>query len=425
MSAPLALASGCAHHGTVVLTVATSPPYLSSAAELATSARRVGFPCTVVALPASLHAQTAGGDPIEAGRSAISSGALVAFEPSNGASRWLPEPQWCRPNITDRSGYRQTHILKTQALVDLLSTGVDVFLVDADWRFVADPLSELRATEADVAAMRDTQLLNFGLAWIRSGSRTVELARRVANRTFAAWDQAVLSEEAAAAPISCCFSNPFIKASLTKSEGLHRLRRDDPDAQQLLQPGCAPAAAMPPPRALPPPDGASGTRLFLTWRPDRYNSLPMERRRYSRCSTRACPHRHCTVARPCSATNASGDEARAPPARLSPRSPPAAGRDGKAAAGAPLSCTVWPRGSDSTMSDRQRCRQGNLLRDGFLYYHNAGRGTASAVCGPAARCTCCRRRAAREPAAEPAAPRVPVVPHPRPPPIGRPGFFSG
>ena len=53
-----------------------------------------------------------------------------------------------------------------------------------------------------------------------------------------------------------------------------------------------------------------------------------------------------------------------------------------------LKCTGWPPGGTGT--NVQKCMHGNALHDGYLYVYNKDRGTASAACGEAAQCDCCR-----------------------------------
>ena len=103
----------CAVDGTVVLTVATSPQYLDSCAELAHTVRmHTPFECLFVALPARLH-------------NAYPS--ILVFAPLPSWAQQHPvEPVFCERRM---SGWRQTHILKTQALLMLLQQGQNVLLL--------------------------------------------------------------------------------------------------------------------------------------------------------------------------------------------------------------------------------------------------------------------------------------------------------
>ena len=402
----------CAVDGVAVLSAATSPRYLDACAELAqTLQRHTSFRCLYVALPAGLpnHHPTL----------------LAPAVLPEWARQFAVEPQFCAKRM---SGWRQTHILKTQALLWLLSQGVNVLILDADRRLVGNPLPAFVSTGADVAAMRDEAFLNFGLLYMRSNERTIRLMVRVANRSLAAWDQAVLAEElSAATPISCCHANPWIRSCVRIEEAMHRLNKDERtahEAQAEQSVACrgslgategrmAGAGARGLPQAMHPPAG--GGRLFYRWSATRYNELPLAQRKHSRCTRTPCrieaavAHATAAPGRPtraledaCSITNAS----RIPP--LVPRAivAPSPAVSGAAVANTArhedvphalvdplLRCTTWPAGSDG-LPDEERCARGNLLSDGFTYYHNSERGTRRAVCGRRAACTCCRRPAA-------------------------------
>lgn len=271
----------CVHLNTIVLTIATSRLYLHSAEALARSAVAVGIPCVHVAVPVSL-----------AGQARVP---LVEMCPSGGAATWLPSREWCASGQIDFSGWRQTHILKMQAIFDILRTDHDVLCIDGDRRFAINPLPALQATGADIAAVRDDHLLNIGLVWLRAGSAQLAMAERVANRSHAAWDQAVFNEEAsAAARLSCCYTNAFIGRCITFEKGIHDLRRSPNGkvaSSKQGQAGCVPKEERV--RTLGPPSSANSSAsaplLFREWRPYEYNELPWAWRRYSRCSTRPCP----------------------------------------------------------------------------------------------------------------------------------------
>ena len=381
------MATSCAHRNTIVLTVATSRPYLRSAEALARSAVAVGFPCVHVALPDSL-----------AGQAKLP---LVELCLSGSAGSWLPSQEWCEPGRTDRSGYRQTHIIKTQAIVDILRTGHDVLCLDGDRRFTFNPVPALHATGADIAAMRDEALLNLGLVWLRAGSAQLAMARRVANRSYAAWDQAIFNEEASAAGrLSCCYTNAFIHGCVSLEQAMHDLRRSAhamaaDGEHQGEQAGCTPKAERL--HALRPPASGGAAVLFRTWRPHAYNELPMAWRHYSRCSRRACPvlEGACNT----SARASVAGRGTAFPQTAMDRwiamtqlasTPTAEMLDKQHGRGGDLRCTAWPTsGTPSRWSDAQRCLHGNGLHDGYEYVPNAGRGTAQARCKGA--CACCRR----------------------------------
>ena len=380
--ASIAAFDRCAYRNTIVVTVATSKPYLDAAHELAQSAQAVGIPCTLIALPQNLQGRSR--SPLEE----------LPLPPAVAA--WLPPREWCTPNRTDRSGYRQTHILKTQAMVVVLRERRDALFIDADRHFLINPVPSLEATGADVAAMRDTELLNIGLIWLRGRADVLGVAERVANRSYAAWDQAVLNEELAAATgVSCCYTNAFIKQHVGLSEVLHRLRRSgDAEARQAEQPGCT-ATAAPPLRALGPPPRARPL-LFRVWSPNSFNVLSLEWRRFSRCSTRPCPQHAAGSSTPVG----SGTPAH-PRIDAFPQAAPNVARSlgirrsstasSDPSGGGTFRCTTWPTSAPASWSDARRCDQGNSeLQDGFEYVHNALRGTPMARC--LGGCACCRRR---------------------------------
>lgn len=369
-------------HNTVVLTVATAHPYLKAAHELALSAVAVGIPCIHIALPVAL--------------AGAAMPPLVELRLGNGAAAYLPPREWCASTASweVRSGYRQTHILKTQAIVDVLRLGHDVLCIDSDRRFVRNPLAALRATNADIAAMRDEALLNYGLIFLRVSAAQLTLAERVANRSYAAWDQAIFNEEAAAATaLQCCYTNGFIQKCVRIVESLHVLRRGpNANATQASQSGCAPKPQ--PIRALGPPPlsslsraAVSTRRLFRSWNAQAYNELPWSWRHYSRCSNHACP----AAADACEAATIanSGGGSGGSDGGSSISSVGRGADSGSSHPENPFICTTWPSRAPVNWSDAKRCDQGNLLNDGYEYVHNIGRGTKLAKC--AGSCTCCRR----------------------------------
>jgi len=80
--------------------------------------------------------------------------------------------------------------------------------------------------------------------------------------------------------------------------------------------------------------------------------------------------------------------------------PPTAKAEAKAISfESPLECAAWPPKEGSEGSHKKRCRHGNGLGDGYTYFWNSDRGTASAACGQEADCDCCRRSVAAAPPA--------------------------
>ena len=358
---------------TVVLTTATSEDYIRECNELSYGVKRyLRMPCTHVTLPPAL---------------APSAKAFTRLEPlllPDWVGRWRPEAEFC---VKRQSGWRQAHILKTQGLLMLLSRSLHVLLLDADRRLEGNPLPALLSTGMDVAGMRDEAFLNIGLMLVRSNIRTMALVQRVANRTLAAWDQAIFAEELVGMPsISCCYTNAFIRQCVDLVERTHRLNKNADLAAatqwrqistcepphvgaasfaarrhilQLLDKDENAAAAEDEirasrasrPIALPPPPRLA---MFTRWNPHQYNELPLEARRYSRCTRTPCK---IIVPIECNASRQ-------------------------------LRCTNFPPGTEG-MADVARCLHGNSLRDGFRYAYNRYRGTPHASCHGA--CSCCRQ----------------------------------
>lgn len=372
--------SSAASDRTVVLTVATSNDYLTQSDALAESAwKYLRLPCIHVSMPSELIA------------SIESHPRLEPLSLPSWVKRWRPEAEFC---VKRQSGWRQAHILKTQALLILLQRGNHVMLLDADRRLTGNPLPALLSTGMDVAGMRDEAFLNFGLALVRSNARATALASRVANRSLAAWDQAILAEELLGAQdVTCCFANAFIKRCVDIVESVHRLNKNAESAEATqwrqvsrCEPPDATAAAftarrhifqlfdrdhdqgqhaarlLPKAAALPPPTRGA---MFRTWHPRRYNELPLSARRYSRCTRAPCQP---TAPLECNASEG------------------IAARDGRRAR--ELHCTGFPPNTER-MADEARCLRGNELDDGFQYVYNAHRGTMLARCRGS--CACCRR----------------------------------
>lgn len=212
----------CASSGHIVLTVATSQRYAEAAVALAESVRAHGV-AKCVALAATSRLQ-------------LSEAQLGLLEPialPQWVNRWRAERDFCADGGRRQlAGWRLTHILKTQALLLLLSLGVHVLCLDADRRLVGNPMPALRALADDVAGMRDTEFLNFGLVYLRASAATIALIRRVANRTLAAWDQAVFNEELGAAAsrtpsLHCCFANAWVRRYVVLAQHVHDFNKDN------------------------------------------------------------------------------------------------------------------------------------------------------------------------------------------------------
>ena len=46
-----------------------------------------------------------------------------------------------------------------------------------------------------IAPVDASRLFNVGIMWVRSTVRTVEMVRRVENRSFGGWEQGIFNEE--------------------------------------------------------------------------------------------------------------------------------------------------------------------------------------------------------------------------------------
>ena len=274
---------------------------------------------------------------------------------------------------------------------------------------MGDPLDALQATKADVAARRDEALLNVGLLWVRASSATVALTQRVANRSTAAWDQAVFSEEVAAPSIvvggrqvtvSCCYINEWIGQCVVLRQQLHELNKSPTKTSVSQHSGCRDSSTLSrvlPPLGSPLPPPAGAAVLFPRWDPTRYNDPPMwTRSAYSRCSRQACPRgaerptpeRHGACGLLNYSTNTISSRVRhVEIAAVAKIRPPSASRSEQ------LQCTHFPEGTEG-LPDVARCSIGNARRDGYVYVYNSNRGTARAACGIDTKCACCRRRMA-------------------------------
>lgn len=229
--------AACSTSGTVVGTVA-SVSYVQALVLLSQDALAAGFPCIIV--------QT-----YDAFVTAKAKRALRGQNMSHVRALSLPKlpllPRtiWCKESSHDnaasrisvqRYGWRRSHLYRTRMWRAVLENGYNLLAVDLDWSFVdmrSVPLQPagtiLRALQAmrtienrtpDVVALHDgpTRLmLNVGCMFVRSTRATIDLAKRVENRSRGAWDQAVFNEELNFAPhheISCCHTEPGTPCNL-------------------------------------------------------------------------------------------------------------------------------------------------------------------------------------------------------------------
>ena len=161
----------CIRDGAVVLSVATNAAYVEHVQQLASTAE---VPCVIVAC-SSLVVPSLGSSNVQ----------LMQLPYS---STWRPPPRWCQQR---KAGWRHAAILKLEALLHLLVTGVDVLVLDADWRVRVgqNPVHAARSTGRDVVGLRDVtrHQLNIGAVYVRSTAGTVHAVRRAFNRTHVAW----------------------------------------------------------------------------------------------------------------------------------------------------------------------------------------------------------------------------------------------
>ena len=262
----LAACEPCVRHNTLVLSIATNPEYLAQVQEMAESAASVGYPCVCAAASSGLHA-------------AGSSSSLVRLLHLPLSSEWRPPQMWCAKQL---AGWRHAGILKTHALSVALSRGWHVLLMDADWRFVADPLPALLASNRDVIGARDQtrHMLNVGALLVCSTPELARVSLRVLNRTLSAWDQAVITEEVAASTASCCWADlggkgyirhPAVsREAKLRTRGRHQECSSGAEASSLGD-----GVRLRPPLATADVTGLPSRRMYRFWNgaPAAYNSI--------------------------------------------------------------------------------------------------------------------------------------------------------
>ena len=253
--------AACVVHGTpatVIGMVATNARYFAGVVDFAEAARAEA-PCVVASVSNSV----------------VSTHERVRSVKLPLAAAWQPETQFCHKGL---SGWRHVGVLKTQLLVTVLHQGFDCFLVDSDWRPTTTfgPTLSRLAHSWDVAATPDpthsgAQLLNIGLMWVRRSAQTLDVAERVANRTYAAWDQLVFNQELhVASDLTCCTSSHVLQAAFVRG-GVSHTVSDEAKHDSSAQEPCT--ESRPPLDALPPPVGCSGecASVFPHWRVRNYN----------------------------------------------------------------------------------------------------------------------------------------------------------
>uniref|UniRef100_A0A7S0Q2I6 Nucleotide-diphospho-sugar transferase domain-containing protein n=1 Tax=Coccolithus braarudii TaxID=221442 RepID=A0A7S0Q2I6_9EUKA len=274
----------CALGRLLLGSVATNNDYFDAAVVMARSAHEnARIPCVLLAIS----------DDVSIQGSHLYSDKLHFVVPTllPHVSSWRPDMSWCRKRL---SGWRHTSVLKCALLYSILSGGHDAFIVDADWRFISNPFDKLlTCTTVSILGARDDHFLNAGRLFIRSTSATLELSRRLANRTLVAWDQAILNEELSAldSHTQCCAANRFLDAHLVRSERIHSMKTQ-------AAPHCrVDLRQLPPGRVLPPPDQLvnAGDPLMWAqpWNSMRHNELKSQYHHrcptcYNRCTLHRC-----------------------------------------------------------------------------------------------------------------------------------------
>ena len=271
----MAVWAPCLSHSTAVVSVATSGVYFELAVHTATTAHAVGIACITVAASDDVTA----------------SHRLVRRLQLQFAASWRPSLTWCRRKL---AGWRHASVLKTQAMLLLLSHGINTLFVDADWRFGrSNPLAALAACGHDAVALKDKgHFVNVGLLWIRSTPATVAMARRTANRSLVAWDQAVFNEEAGAAVgLTCCHANRFLGRLFHRDGDAHSLKHSaSRSAMQACSNNAQTSAA-----ALPPPARRAGeSHLYRAmWDGFNFNELSDDARHRCPGCRRTCSLSSC------------------------------------------------------------------------------------------------------------------------------------
>lgn len=222
----------CAQLGTVASTVA-SASYANAMMELAESAKTAGFACLAVQPYDDFHALHAKPELI----------VPLPLPPQP----LLPRQIWCSESGLAGArnpsgmkvgigwyGWRRSHLYRVLMWVNILSRGYHLLAIDLDWRFVAGSWMHeiMRLTSQDGSPMDvlnwwdgpKERTVNVGLMWIRSSPSALALARHVQNRTFAAWEQGLFTEELQFryTRLSCCHCNTLMNTWFNRSWKDHK-----------------------------------------------------------------------------------------------------------------------------------------------------------------------------------------------------------
>lgn len=271
-NAPKILPSDCVANGTLVGSVA-SLSYYTALVELAATAVAAGFRCIAAQAMDEMVDQRI-----------ISDGSTTVAMLPAPASRLQPEARWCDPGMTMRVkyGWRRSHLYRVLMWRNVLSLGYDLLAVDCDWRFVSSPLPSILSIwpKTDVIAYWDgvkQKMLNVGLMWLRSTPDVLATVKRVQNRTWAGWEQAVFTEELNwRSNASCCHCSPcLLKHHFEKSLSTHQRQRNVGAVRERFrnegQPVCSETLA---PSADDPPFGS----LFVWKRQGNHSTAVAQRR---------------------------------------------------------------------------------------------------------------------------------------------------
>ena len=334
----------CSIDNVVVATLATNAAYLAQASRLVASAAAVvpNFRCAAMVVSDELQSAK------------VPSQLVPVFLP--GRANWRPPPEWC---VRKLSGWRHTSVLKLGAL-RLFLDHADVLFVDADWRFIQDPLPTLRRcaeSKLEVMGGRDDHFVNLGLLYVRATPTTRLLAARAANRSFVAWDQALINEEMRGqADLSCCVANDFLASSFQRSDKVHAMKHRQ-------QPRCAASDSLPSGPALGPPPLDSRTTAGEEappkmwrggWSPLRFNELTSAYHHRCPGCYNQCSRTRCSIT-PGSCRRAPSEAA---PARALPSTPrardPACTYENGCCQRHPKACSVSSRKRDGVIGRRGR-----------------------------------------------------------------------
>ena len=196
----------CAVQNVVFTTFATDDYYIDYAYRTAESVESHMRTCVCLVLPEKLNN--------------ISHKSYVRFLPID-TNQFAIDPMFCTRFKLNLYGWRMVSFLKTSALVIFLSQNKDIFIVDGDW-IMQRPLPLPLPQSLDVVALPSWRhFFNVGLMFMRSTTITRSKSVLIANRTYAAWDQAIINEEIASSQADCGISNSLNRYFERNANGAH------------------------------------------------------------------------------------------------------------------------------------------------------------------------------------------------------------